>query len=250
MNDTQKQKVISQLNGRKCQGLSLIEVALVIAIMALIVGGILVGNDLIAEAKLRKQVTQLATIESGIQGFQTKYNCYPGDCADPSVISGYTYSGNGNGFLENTWNDDENKGFWLHLNLSRMILDTLVSHTVLADMKIPQTKVNTNGVINAYGDLQYAQNVLEVDTMLGTSGAFKTLEIRSIDNKMDDGKASSGLIRSIGRGDGTTSIYTSPPVFPLSNSTHSGSNQCISGGDYSSAAATGDCNMLYILSAN
>lgn len=230
-------------------GFTLLEVGIVIVIISLITGIMLVGSTVIRQAYLRKQISQIAQIESGMHNFYGKYSCVPGDCADPTVISGYTYSGNGNGYLESTWTNNENKGFWLHLTLTGMIDDTLITNSQIANSRVPKSAFNPQGVINAYGNIIYAQNVLEIDTT-SISGVFKLQDIVSLDKKMDDGLAASGNVRPTGYGTGGNTVYVANPTFPLSTSTNGGSTQCLSGGVYSASATYDECNMIYILGGN
>ncbi len=227
-------------------GFSLVEIAIVTAIIALIVATITVGANLVESSRVRKQITQLEQLESPIQNFRTKYNCYPGDCADPTVISGYTYSGNGNGFLEATWNDDENKGFWIHLVQSKMLNQTLYDHAALSGMRTPKMILNEQGLINAYGSMCFSQNVLEFATT-SVAGALAMSQISYIDLKTDDGKPNSGTIRSSGYGSGSSTIYAADPTFPLSSSNKDGSDKCLSSGAYGVSAAYDRCNMIYIM---
>ena len=53
-------------------------------IIGLIVGGVLVGRDLIAAAEVRAQITQIEKYQAAINTFKIKYNNYlPGDIPDP-----------------------------------------------------------------------------------------------------------------------------------------------------------------------
>ena len=251
-----KQRNPSIISG--ISGFTLIELSIVMVIIGLIVSGILVGNAVIKQAVLRKQITQINRIEAGIQNFRTKYACLPGDCADPTVIDGYirdavTYVGDGNGFLPQTWNANENTGFWVHLNASRMINDALVTNAAptVGNIITPMMSSNAQGAINAYGSITYAQNVLEFDTIATTpAGALNFEQIKYIDKKLDDGIAASGNVRSTGYGSGATTVYAAVPSFPLLVSNKNGDDQCITGGIYSGTATNKECNMVYILGNN
>jgi len=62
-------------------GFTLIEMSIVLVIIGLLVGGILVGRDLIRGAELRKTVGEAEKIIAAVNAFKTKFNCLPGDCA-------------------------------------------------------------------------------------------------------------------------------------------------------------------------
>ena len=61
-------------------GFTLIELSIVLVIIGLLVGGVLVGKDLIEAASLRKQGSQIQEIVASVNTFRLKYNCVPGDC--------------------------------------------------------------------------------------------------------------------------------------------------------------------------
>lgn len=69
-------------------GFSLIELAVVLAIMALVAGGVIVGGDMIESANLRKIPVQATQYSSAILSFNKKYNAYPGDMPDAVQIWG------------------------------------------------------------------------------------------------------------------------------------------------------------------
>jgi prepilin-type N-terminal cleavage/methylation domain-containing protein len=75
-------------------GFTLVELSVVLIIIGLIIGGVMVGRDLIETSKIRAQVTQISDIETQINTFRVKYNCLPGDCINATSAIGATYNGN------------------------------------------------------------------------------------------------------------------------------------------------------------
>ena len=76
---------------------TLLELSIVLVIIGLIVGGVMVGRDLIEASKIRAQVTQFSDIETQINTFNVKYNCLPGDCPNATDLLGtgtVTYDAN------------------------------------------------------------------------------------------------------------------------------------------------------------
>jgi prepilin-type N-terminal cleavage/methylation domain-containing protein len=67
-------KVAPQRNG-----FTLIELSMVLVVIGLIIGGVLVGQDLIRAAETRAQLTQIEKYNSAVNTFRTKYNGLPGD---------------------------------------------------------------------------------------------------------------------------------------------------------------------------
>lgn len=88
-------------------GFTLIELSIVLVIIGLIVGGVLVGQDLISAARVRSQISQIEQYNIAVNTFKIKYGYLPGDIPDPAA-SGFGFDvrgtkrgqGNGNGVIE------------------------------------------------------------------------------------------------------------------------------------------------------
>jgi prepilin-type N-terminal cleavage/methylation domain-containing protein len=69
-------------------GFTLIELSIVLVIIGLIVGGVLVGRDLIHAAAVRATVGQIEKYNAAVNTFRTKYNAVPGDMR-PAIATTY-----------------------------------------------------------------------------------------------------------------------------------------------------------------
>lgn len=61
------------------RGFTLVELSIVLVIIGLIVGGVLVGRDLVEAAKVRNVVAQLKSTQAAVNTFLGKYGGLPGD---------------------------------------------------------------------------------------------------------------------------------------------------------------------------
>ncbi len=77
------------------KGFTLIEIAIVLVIIGLLLGGILKGRSFIESAKTKNVIKQAESLEAAIYGYQDKYSYYPGD--DPNAGSRWSGVSNGNG---------------------------------------------------------------------------------------------------------------------------------------------------------
>ena len=213
-------------------GFSLVELAIVLIIIGLIVGGVLKGQDLVESAQVNALQTQLNEIRVASNTFQTKYEAMPGDMpfADLFAPSGEIFSGNGNGRLDNdgadgtrngaisgTTNTNEPTAFWLHLAQAGLL------GGISIDCGAPETcTVNTTTGLNARvggyytiawddvggeADVRSHWIVLGEDPETGninSSAVITPLQLRSIDVRSDDGRPNTGLVLGLGNDGAST----------------------------------------------
>ena len=67
------------MNRKKNQGFTLIEIAIVLVIIGLLLGGILKGQELITSARVRNLISQQDGVKAAFFGFQDRFRALPGD---------------------------------------------------------------------------------------------------------------------------------------------------------------------------
>jgi prepilin-type N-terminal cleavage/methylation domain-containing protein len=121
-------------------GFTLIELSIVMVIIGLIIGGIVVGRDLINVAAIRSQISQIEKYQTAMNTFRGKYGYLPGDIptdvasqygfaiqsAGLPAMNGTIGQGDGNGIVEGIWygiseNGGETIMFWTHLSQAGLI---------------------------------------------------------------------------------------------------------------------------------
>ena len=91
---------------RKEEGFTLVELAVVMIIIGLLIGGILKGQELIINARVTSTASQLEAMGAAYNGFRDQYNALPGDMNNATTrLAGCgTFAacvdGNGNGLLD------------------------------------------------------------------------------------------------------------------------------------------------------
>src|ERR1700689_74908 len=63
----------------KQSGFTLVEIAIVLVIIGLLLGGILKGQEMINQAKIKNVVSDFNGIASALYGYQDRYRALPGD---------------------------------------------------------------------------------------------------------------------------------------------------------------------------
>ncbi|GAB1231777.1 prepilin-type N-terminal cleavage/methylation domain-containing protein [Ferrigenium sp. UT4] len=116
---------------RNQSGFTLIEIAIVLVIIGLLLGGVLKGQELINSAKIKNIATDFRNIPVYIYGYQDKFRALPGDDLQAAshvgaeAIAATTPAapaGRSNGVIEGAWNTaittDESYLFWQHIRLA------------------------------------------------------------------------------------------------------------------------------------
>src|ERR671926_198693 len=63
-------------------GFTLVEIAIVLVIIGLLLGGILKGQELITQAKIKNSIADFSGISAAYYGYQDRYRAIPGDDAN------------------------------------------------------------------------------------------------------------------------------------------------------------------------
>ena len=111
---------------RRQSGFTLIEIAIVLVIIGLLLGGILKGQELINSARVKNLAGDFRNVPVFIYGYQDKFKSLPGDdSAANTHVSGTNASTPGtlgNGIIEGAWDSttatDESYLFWQHVRLA------------------------------------------------------------------------------------------------------------------------------------
>src|SRR5215211_5342074 len=85
---------------RRQAGFTLIEIAIVLVIIGLLLGGVLKGQELITGARVRNIIQQQDGVKAAYFGFLDRYRALPGDYAGATSNIGATKDGDADGKIE------------------------------------------------------------------------------------------------------------------------------------------------------
>jgi prepilin-type N-terminal cleavage/methylation domain-containing protein len=213
-----------QTNSSNKSGFTLIEMSIVLVIIGVIMGGVLIGQELLRAAEVRGIVAQVDSLNTAVDSFRSKYNALPGDFSgtiSANYLGAGIGGGDGNGLI---WKDTgipdgsiylfggggaiQGELGWVFNHLSKANLmdgyyyantGAMTSYTVGSNM--PFLKNNKGGILlysytdyNTYWHLGVRSNT--TSTSVQTVNAFSPENAYQVDAKMDDGFANTGLVQA------------------------------------------------------
>lgn len=175
------------------KGFTLVEIAIVLVIVGLLLGGVLKGQELIVQARIKNIANDMNSIAAAIYGYQDRYRKLPGDDDQANSRWTSTAAGDGNGiigavgtkaFLDCTPGDKtpENCLLWQHLRRAGFISGDAASSIAPSHA--------------AGGTLQIQSGALELSGQVICASNLPAKIANAIDAQIDDGKPNSGQVRA------------------------------------------------------
>jgi prepilin-type N-terminal cleavage/methylation domain-containing protein len=182
------------------KGFTLVEIAIVLVIIGLLLGGILKGQEMINQAKIKNVIADITGVSAAMYGYQDRYRALPGDDKGADRWSGVS-PGNGNGVIlgkyATTTDTDESRLFWEHLRRAGFVGGSGLEQpfNAVSGKTGVQTGDGTSASPNP-GVLGKGSPVAETFTGLILCTAMLPDKIAiSIDAQMDDGNGTTGAVR-------------------------------------------------------
>jgi len=216
----------------KKSGFTLIELSITLVIIGLLTSGVLLGQDLIRAAEIRRVISDAETYKTAYNTFKLKYNCIAGDCANATDYFGevdsnpltcqatasvgtLTCNGDGDGrvsvySVSPTYY--ERFRFWQQLSAAKLIRGHYTGVTgsggptqCIIGTNCPEASLPSSGFTFgnwgyfAGSTSHYAMNYGNVFVFGKAVGAltgepiFTPAEAFAFDQKIDDGKPATGL---------------------------------------------------------
>src|SRR4051812_38044427 len=186
-------------------GFTLVEIAIVLVIIGLLLGGILKGQELINSAKVKNLANDFRVVPTYIYAYQDKFRALPGDDnkavahVDTTPPTTGLNAGNGNGIIDGAVFAAGNKPtgealeFWQHVRLANLASGP----TDKTDASyIPQNAVGGNISVSSMSSGQ--------PWITGMTGTYQVCSkgilgkfAKQLDIQMDDGTVNTGSMRAV-----------------------------------------------------
>jgi len=193
---------------KRQQGFTLIEIAIVLVIIGLLLGGVLKGQELIQNARVRNIISQQDGVKAAYFGFQDRYRGIAGDYTAalaalniPGMAvcpAGAVCGGDGDGLIEAAGN--ENLAAWMQLTRAGFVTGNYDG--VPGGGAIVETAANapTNpygGFMQLINDANYngAGVPAVARNNVKTGAGIPSTILGEVDRKIDDGNPSTGEFR-------------------------------------------------------
>ncbi len=237
-------------------GFTLVELAIVIVIIGLLIGGVLIAQGMVTSSRVSAQVKQLQQYDIAVSNLKQQLGQIPGDC---NMCAGGEI-GNNNGRLNDLadvipplqlWR--EPAIFFVHLSAMKHISENYVyvaaSYLTGEGKQFPEAKIGTGGIVvsgNYRGDIYYVFSPMSTANLFSgrmTTGTLSPQLALALDSKMDDGLPLAGNVVAIG---GAASVSTAKYPFVLQTS---GASLCVNGTFYNVALETPNLCRIIVKSA-
>lgn len=225
-------------------GFTLVELAIVITIIGLLIGGVLKGQEMIQNARVTATIAQIKSYQAAMETFRDRFDQMPGDfsiaqrrlpgCGD---ASNYCSNGDGNSIIGNRYTGTalgtiqtgtavpavETTNYWKHLAMADLISGVNPSANPASPVwgRTHPSSPFGGGFMTVFGLHVTASKeglwLVLSNTLTGTTAylpggqnVLTPARAAQIDRKMDDGRPDAGYVQSPDNGtcdNGSPRIY-------------------------------------------
>ena len=177
------------------KGFTLVEIAIVLVIIGLLLGGILKGQEMITQAKIKNVIADMSGVSSAMYGYLDRYRALPGDDGKADRWSGAT-KGDANGVVVGAWTEagKESTYFWDHLRRAGFVSGSGAENPFNAVSG--KMGVQTGDGTGTGGVLGESASTKLFTALIMCSGNLPDKIAISVDAQMDDGVGNRGSVRA------------------------------------------------------
>ena len=185
---------------RRQTGFTLIEIAIVLVIIGLLLGGVLKGQELITSARVRNLISQQDGVKAAYFGFLDRFRALPGDYPLASTNIACTpacTNGNGNGQIQSVLGGgtiDEHVAVWEHLSKAGFVNGSY-TYAVLPETPASVPSNPYVRYLQVINDNVYGAGGGAVRHNIKTGNQIPSDILAEIDRKIDDGNPVGGVFQ-------------------------------------------------------
>jgi prepilin-type N-terminal cleavage/methylation domain-containing protein len=200
----------------KQSGFTLVEIAIVLVIIGLLLGGILKGQEMITQARIKNVINDFNGLTAAYASYQDRYRAIPGD--DAGAVARWTLAAanagnaNGSGALDNpagtayndptAVNEPESRLFWWHLRQAGFIPGATTPSAQAAQQP-------TNAVSGMIGAMTGAgAGTVGLSGLIICSANIPDKIAIAVDTQTDDQNSTTGSVRAM------LQAGSNPPIGP------------------------------------
>jgi len=180
----------------KQQGFTLVEIAIVLVIIGLLLGGILKGQEMITQAKIKNVVSDFSGVSAAYYGYQDRYRAIPGDdinAATRWTVAPAAVQGSGDALVSGKYNSqtdtDESRKWWDHLRRAGFVSGSGYSQPINAVSGIIGVQTGDGAAPPVGTRMGGIPGLVVCSTNLPDKIAI------AVDTQMDDGFPDKGTVR-------------------------------------------------------
>ena len=197
----------------------MVEIAIVLVIIGLLLGGVLKGQELINSAKVKNMINDFRTVSSLVYSYQDRFKAFPGDQSQAQLDSAFG-AGNGtqctlttdlcvpgNARLDGDWNSTtlavataithETFVFWQHVRLANLATGaTSTGDPNFSPRNADGGAIGVESGLNASGAAAPWISGMRGSFYVCSAGVLGRY-VRQIDTTMDDGNTAGGNVRAV-----------------------------------------------------
>ncbi|MFZ4536572.1 prepilin-type N-terminal cleavage/methylation domain-containing protein [Propionivibrio sp.] len=182
----------------KQSGFTLVEIAIVLVIIGLLLGGVLKGQEMVDNAKIKNVVNDMKGVSAAYYSYLDRYKAVPGDDILASTHFTGAVNGGGNGAITGVYSAvtplaaaAESNNFWQHTRMAGFMNGSATATVALPPNNAAGGFLGVQSQVSAAGGSTYGMTGPVV-----CAGSVPWKIAQAVDAQLDDGDSATGNVRA------------------------------------------------------